>query len=314
LKIHAVLSANPDLAVRDLFKNGFTGKCTSASQHRCNLKTVNKQSPELQEQRSQNEPSIDPASGMLASAEAPEKWVLKTSLSFGNVDRDHVITLSGIFKLLQEAAISHANQHDTGTDAMIIRGESWVLNRMAAEIIRYPNYGEHLRVETWSSGIRGFKGYRDFRVFDASGEVLIAASSLWLYVSMQTRSIIRVPRVIAAHFPCFNQECYCPDLETLHLPLPASEKAKRTTISLRYSDIDANAHVNNTSYLDFLQTSLAENGQSPRPAWVKIKYGKGIPAGTASVTVHLADFEDSSPMHSFSIHAGEEVSAQGTVG
>jgi medium-chain acyl-[acyl-carrier-protein] hydrolase len=308
------LNAIQDLPVGDNSRTAQSGKSISVSHHPHNLTTLQKQSPDPQVQQALNRPFNDPASRLLVSAEAPEKWVLETSLSFGSVDRDHLITLSGIFKLLQEAAIAHANQYDTGTDAMITRGESWVLNRMATEIIRYPHYGERLRVETWSSGIRGFKGYRDFRIFDVSGNLVITASSLWLYVNMQTHSIIRVPREIAAHFPCSNQERYCPDLEALHLPIPTPDTAAKTTISLRYSDIDANAHVNNTSYLDFLQTTLAEASYSPRPTQVQIKYGKGISVGTASVTVHLAHSPDSSSMQAFSILAGNEMSAQGTVG
>jgi len=246
-----------------------------------------------------------------------ETWLLDTTVAFGDVDRDHVLTLAGVFRLLQEAAIAHANQHDTGTDAMLTRGESWVLNRMAVQIARYPRHGEALRVETWSSGVRGFKGYRDFRVRSSAGgdgEVIIAGSSLWLYVSVRTRSIIRVPREVAAKFPVGTEEVFCPDLEALELSAPDPATAPAAVISLRYSDVDANGHVNNTAYLELLQSALASAGGDVRPRSVRIKYGKGIAAGTAAAEVRLAPPTAASPSRAFSISAAGEVCAQGEVG
>lgn len=243
-----------------------------------------------------------------------EKWILETSVAFGDVDRDNVLTLAGVFKLLQEAAIAHANQYDTGTDAMLTRGESWVLNRMAVEIARYPHYGEPLRIETWSSGIRGFKGYRDFRIFDRAGQVVIAGSSLWVYVSIRTRSIIRVPREVAEKFPVGTDGVFCPELESLELAAPDEASARRCTITLRYSDIDANAHVNNTAYLDLLQSALASVGEPARPRSVRIKYGKGIAAGTPAAEVRIAAMGDPATVRRFSLHATGEVCAQGEVG
>jgi len=243
-----------------------------------------------------------------------EKWILDTAVAFGDVDRDHVLTLQGVFQLLQEAAIAHANEYGIGTDAMITRGESWVLNRMAVEIARYPRYGEALHLETWSSGIRGFRGFRDFRVFDRDGRVVIAGSSLWLYVSIRTRSIIRVPREVAEQFPVGVDGVFCPDLESLELPVPDPATAQACTISLRYSDIDANAHLNNTAYLDLVQSALASAGRPSRPRSVRIKYGKGVPAGTAAVEVWLASGRAIEPTLRFSILAAGEVCAQGDVG
>ncbi|HVU25346.1 MAG TPA: acyl-ACP thioesterase domain-containing protein [Opitutus sp.] len=213
-----------------------------------------------------------------------EKLVLNSVVSYADVDRDEVLTLRGVFKLLQDAAIAHANQFDAGTRAMLTRGESWVLNRIAVEIARYPRYGEAVRLETWSSGIRGFKGYRDFRAQGADGAVWLRGSSLWLYVNARTKSIMRVPADVAAGFPARAGDVFCPELEKLEFAAPAAE-AVRTAVTLRYADFDANAHVNNTAYLDFVQTALAGAGLTARPAGVRVNYAKGIADGATAVNV-----------------------------
>ncbi len=216
-----------------------------------------------------------------------EKFTLSATVSYGDVDRTEVLLLPGWFKLLQEAAILHANQFDTGTKAMTERGESWVLNRMAVGMTRYPRFEEALRIVTWSRGIRGFKGYREFRVFDAANEQILAGSSLWLYVNVRSKAIVRVPADVAAGFPVCSEGPFLDDIDRLESPDPAAD-AHTVAVTLRFSDFDANEHVNNTAYLDLLQTALARTGANPRPCSVRIRFAKSIPAGAESVSVRVA--------------------------
>lgn len=211
---------------------------------------------------------------------------LNVTVSYWEVDRDQVLLLRGVFKLLQEAAIKHADLFAAGTRAMVTRGESWVLNRMAAAIHRYPRYEEPLRVVTWSSEIRAFKGYRDFRIYGGE-ELVVSASSLWLYVSLKTKSLVRVPEDIAATFPTRPGAVFRPELDKLKLVPPDAASAQIYPVSVRYSDVDGNGHVNNTAYFDYLQTALVSGGFSPRPSNVEIQFLKEIPPGAASVNVSL---------------------------
>ncbi len=242
--------------------------------------------------------------------ETQKTYRLETRVSFGDVDRDNLLSLRGVFKLLQEVAIAHANLFDTGTEAMLTRGESWVLNRLIVEIRRYPAYGEPLHIETWSSGIRGFRGYRDFRIRDAQGGLIITGSSLWVFVNIRTQSIMRVPRELAERFPSVPENVFCPDLETLEIGrMP--EKCTESRITLRYSDFDANHHVNNTAYPDFLQAALSLQGAPARPGHVLIRYGKAIPDSCPEVGVRLAALGERT---CFSIGVAGETFATGLCG
>ena len=238
-----------------------------------------------------------------------EELILNTIVSYGDVDRDEVLLLPGVFKFLQEAAIKHADLFDAGTHAMVSRGESWVLNRMAAAIHRYPRYEEAVRVVTWSSGIRAFKGYRDFRVF-CGEELVVSASSLWLYVNLRTKSLVRVPEEIAATFPSRPGAIFRPDLDKLKLVPPDAGSAQTHPVSVRYSDVDGNGHVNNTAYFDYLQTALIKGGFPPRPQNVEIQFLKEIPPGAEAVSVWL---EARGPAIAFSFGSLETLFAQGRV-
>lgn len=238
-----------------------------------------------------------------------EKLTYDASVTYGDVDRREVLLLPRLFKLLQEGAITHANQFGTGTEALIKRGETWVLNRIAVTVERYPGYEEALRLETWSSGIKGFKGYRDFRVYDAQKQLVISASSLWVYVNVVTKSVVRVPRDLAAAFPVCTEGVSHPELEAWEFEPPAAG-ARVVPVSLRYSDFDVNEHVNNAAYLDLLQTALAAAGGPVQPRHVRLKYAKPIPAKTEQVQVRL---EARGEVTRFSIEAGEVVCALGEV-
>jgi len=238
-----------------------------------------------------------------------DEFILQTTVPYWNVDREQVLLLRGVFEFFQEAAIKHADLFDTGTRAMISRGESWVLNRMAAAIHRYPRYEEAVKVVTWSTGVRACKGFRDFR-FYCGDELVASASSLWLYVNLKTKTLSRVPPDVAAAFPSRPGDVFRPELDKLKLTPPAAGTAGRA-ISVRYSDVDGNGHVNNTAYFDYLQTALARSGGSPRPSRLEIQFLKEIPPTAETVSVAL---ETRGQNIAFGLSGPEGLFAQGSAG
>jgi acyl-ACP thioesterase len=237
-----------------------------------------------------------------------EEFILESVVSYWDVDRDQRMTLGGIFKLLQEGAIKHADVYGLGAKAMVAQGESWVLNRLAAEILRYPRYEENLRLVTWSAGIKGFRGYRDLRVY-AGEELLVRASTLWLYINIRAKTLLRVPEPLAEKFPVGQAEVFRPDLDKLKFA-PPSDDATATSVTLRYGDFDGNAHLNNTAYFDLLQTALAAAGRPARPTLIEMQFQKEIPVSVAAVRVQT---EPRGAEIAFGLRSAAELHAVGRV-
>jgi len=236
--------------------------------------------------------------------------ILDHTVDYHEVDRQQLITLGGWFKLLQEVAIRHADDFDCGTRAMVTRRESWMLNRIALKIFRWPEYDEQMRVETWSTGIKGFRGNRDFAVF--VGEELIArCTSLWIYINLDKRSITKVPKEIAANFLTEPEKPYYPELAHLKLK-PTREANYSLPLNLRYNDIDSNQHINSIAYINLLQTALVRSGLQPHPNEIHLQYLKEIPAESESVEVRLHP-TDTEASTAFSLASGDTLHAQGTV-
>lgn len=219
-----------------------------------------------------------------------EIFTLESVVPYWDVDRDQVLTLGGVFKLLQEAAIKHADRYDLGAKAMAARGETWVLNRVAVAVSRYPRYEERVTVRTWSAGIRGFRGYRDLRVY-CGDELVVSASTLWVYVNLRTKALARVPEELAERFPVGTAEMFRPNLDKARHEAPAAG-APATEVSLRYADFDGNAHLNNTAFLDALQTALHRQGHPARPREVEVQFLKEVPPTAAAIAVALERHDD----------------------
>jgi len=239
------------------------------------------------------------------------EYILEASVRFAEVDREQAMTLPALLQLLQEAAIRHADLYGVGAEGLAERGTSWVLNRLALGIERYPRRDEALRVETWSTGVRGFRGFREFRLF-CGAELLLCASSLWLWIDLRTRTLTRVPEELAAAFPIggAGRAPFRPELEKLRFAPPAAE-APAEPVTVRYSDFDANGHVNNTAFFDYLQTALVRQGRPPHPRRLALQFLREISLTAEAATVRSETRGDEL---AFAIAAGEGDCAVGLVG
>lgn len=239
-----------------------------------------------------------------------DEYIFETQVRFAEVDRDQVMLLPALLQVLQEAAIRHADLYGVGAHGLAERGTSWVLNRLAIALTRYPRRDEALRVETWSSGVRGFRGHREFRLFSGA-EPILAGSSLWLWIDLRTRMLARVPEEIAAQFPLgrAGEAPHKPELERLRFAAPATT-APRLPVTVRFSDCDANGHVNNTAFFDYLQTALVREGRPAHPRRIELQFLREIPPAASEVAVR---FDPRADETAFAIGGAEGDYAVGVV-
>lgn len=198
--------------------------------------------------------------------------------------------LPSLLRFFQETAVRHADKRGFGGSDMARKGWGWVLYKMEAEIHRYPRFGEAVEAVTRLGGWKGMKAYRHFEL-RGKGECLATGISVWFLIDAASRR----PRHLSEElFESVRSEPGFPP------PLPAREwkphrkfvPQKESIITCRWSDIDTNGHVNNAAYADFVETALAHNGGSPRPAVFRIQYNHEISNDAERVTVTLAPFRD----------------------
>ena len=189
-------------------------------------------------------------------AEQQNIWKETIQVRFGNIDRSDRLTLASVFNFFQEAAISHADKLGAGRYALAQNGQVWILSRMSVRINKRPRYGDTITVRTWPRGGEKLFAIRDYDICDSEGSPLIQARSSWLIIDINKRRPLR-PQIVIDKLPLNDGinalPCGTPSLcERQDL----QKIAERNAV---YSEIDYNGHVNNVSYIQWIQDAV----QSP---------------------------------------------------
>ena len=177
-------------------------------------------------------------------------WEEKILLRFGNIDKSDRLTLGAVFGFLQEAAISHAAVLGVSREAMAAIGQAWILSRLSVFMERRPYYGETVTVRTWPRGPERLFFLRDYEILDKSGKTLVRGRSGWLVIDVKNRKPLR-NHPILGNLP-LNEGLNA--LVSGPAGLPVRENLSLTgEHQAAYSDIDFFGHVNNVSYIKWVQ-------------------------------------------------------------
>ncbi len=177
---------------------------------------------------------------------------------------------SAIFVRMQEIAEDHAAAVGFGrVHIMETLGFAWVLTRLNLKMNRYPKLCDTITAATWPLKPTKLTFLRHFTFTSADDELLGAASSQWILFDIRDRMIRRTSAI--ENYP--YDPALAPVMEEpgkIILPDGMESAGTRTVL---YSDVDMNAHMNNTKYLNWICESYpASFLTEKRLAGVKINY------------------------------------------
>ncbi|SFB59104.1 acyl-[acyl-carrier-protein] thioesterase [Algoriphagus aquimarinus] len=171
------------------------------------------------------------------------------------VDPDGKLSLTALSNLFQEIAWRHADSADFGRNLQE-QHLSWILSRIDITCAKLPSWGDSIKVFTAGRGVDKLFAFREFLVTNPSGDVLARAMSSWVLMNLQSKRILRPEYALPPElFDPEEKPAWQPEKIRLKGDLLKSEKLK-----VRYSDLDLNNHVNNTSYVRWVENILRENG------------------------------------------------------
>jgi medium-chain acyl-[acyl-carrier-protein] hydrolase len=120
------------------------------------------------------------------------------------------------------------------------------LSRLKIEVISFPVWREKIRISTWSMGTDGLFAYRNFKVEDEDGTLLVRAASMWLMVNTETRRLVR-PGDYMRDFPLCPDRLFDDDPEKI----PAlKEPVFFDSAKVSFTETDMNFHMNNICYIE----------------------------------------------------------------
>ena len=158
---------------------------------------------------------------------------------------------SQLLGILQEAAGEHGALLGVDKDSLKEKDLFWALIRYHIEITRLPRSGETITVETWPMPTTRTAYPRATVAYDADGNELFRAISLFALVNFETRAMV-LPAVSGVTVDGWvrGNELSLPG-SLLPKVLENSEKRP-----VRFSDLDFNGHMNNCRYMEWVDDLL----------------------------------------------------------
>jgi acyl-ACP thioesterase len=183
-----------------------------------------------------------------ASSEALA-WTEQRRIHSYDVDATRRTTSLSLCRYFLEAAWNHADALGFGFSHLQSQGKFWVLARLRFEVQQYPAWGDRVILRTWPRGLKSVFALRDFEVHSETGARLSSGASAWLVIDAMSKRPQRLHKLF-------------PNLAVLngHAALGCDPEElgdneiwdKEYSLTVRYTDIDVNNHVNSSRYIGWI--------------------------------------------------------------
>lgn len=197
----------------------------------------------------------------------PEELQFRFPIEVGSyqVHPDGKISLTSLADLLQEIAWRHADSADFGRN-LVDKQLMWALSRLEIKVEKFPKWGQSIQLFTGGRGADKLFAFREFLVWDQNDQVLVRGMSSWLLLNSETKRIQKPESVLPAVLFDTNLK---PEWQPSKI-LVSGELIATEEVKVRLSDLDLNNHVNNTSYIRWVENLLFDQGV--RPESIAINY------------------------------------------
>jgi acyl-CoA thioesterase FadM len=142
-------------------------------------------------------------------------------------------------------------------------GSAWVVREMRLLLGPQPEMGATLEMATWLSGFRRVQAHREYALWHAHTQRLVArAQGRWAYIDRATGQPRRIPDDMLARFGamgCAMPLPARPSLDSSPFPVAVADAARTSELRLvaRTYEADTQQHINNCMYADWLEEALA---------------------------------------------------------
>lgn len=198
---------------------------------------------------------------------------IKTGLK--DIGKDNKLKNRALLEILENVASYHSDQVGYGANDIEKTKLSWILLDWKLEVIKRPQYGQVLKVNTWGKGMKKFFTYRDYEVLDENNNICAIATSKWALMDMEQGKMSRITEeVINRYHPEEKSVFSEKSLDKIEIPTEFTSSIKYKVIR---KDIDLNQHMHNLYYLDLAYEALPKEVYETRPFdHVRITYKKEI--------------------------------------
>ena len=148
------------------------------------------------------------------------------------------------------AADFHSTDRGFGMKYLMSINRSWVLSRLAIEMVEMPEMYTRFKVETWVESAMRYFTSRNFRVVGEEGKVFGYGRSIWAMIDTENRQptdIFAIDNGAINNWIVKDKEC----------PIDKGGRVKMSdeaefvrAIDTYYHDVDINGHINSVKYIE----------------------------------------------------------------
>lgn len=181
-------------------------------------------------------------------------WTEEHLIYSNEIDYKANCRLSNLLSLMQRGADGDV-EHMGGTrDQMVAHNMGWMLTTTDLVCERMPRFNEQLKITTWNKGTKGPLWLRDFRIVGENNQEIAKACTLWALVDIHKRRVLR-PSSYPFDINSNLEDSVGPVPDKMNIS-DDMELYDSYTMTVRYSGIDSNGHLNNARYADLCMDAL----------------------------------------------------------
>lgn len=176
---------------------------------------------------------------------------IERCVEYYEADRHGRLSLPMIVNLAVLASKKQGDILNIGQATTQARGLGWVILQYDLHVRRRPEVNELIRLQTTVGHFNPFFAQRSFKILDEQGEELVNINSLWALIDIEKRHMVRLPLDLVEPYGAVPAK----RLDRIPNPskIKADEVAQEQRYRVRYLDIDANQHVNNSKYFEWME-------------------------------------------------------------
>ena len=200
----------------------------------------------------------------------------QANLYFSQCQADGDLSLHELLKITSDTAVEDYRRRGLSRENLIASGFGVLVSRCSYRIHKWPRENDFVEIVTWEEKPLALQLMRCYKVLAENGEVLVSGRSTWSVIDAGTWKLIPTKRFTVRDVPDFSIELDCDEPAKIVLP-PKMELLEERLI--RFSDIDANSHVNNSRYAAFVEDALPKEWQERKVRDFKINFLKEATLG-----------------------------------
>ena len=200
------------------------------------------------------------------------------------------LKLHGLLDCLQDTASLAVSGLEGSPTQMLARGYAWVLLGYEVELLRrLPALDERFAVKTYHDMKHGYRTLRVFRVESPEGDLLAWAKTSWLLIDLAAGRPVR-PSVHLPELLLRDTEPIDPDFCEIPAFDAVEGEVRETVYPVRFHDLDANGHVNNAVYFEWIFEATPVDPMTCSPRTISASFRTGARWGDV-VTVRARELE-----------------------